>query len=72
MKALIYDTNHNLTSYNPELEELPEDATVASKLWVTWGCLQVQCLFQYRKRDVEYKTNKSHICFLEVTVTIIC
>lgn len=31
MKALKYDTNHNLTFYNPELEELPEDATMASQ-----------------------------------------
>lgn len=31
MKALKYDTNHNLMFSNPELEELPEDATVASQ-----------------------------------------
>lgn len=39
MKALKYDTNHNLTSYNPELEELPEDSTVASQIVGDMGVL---------------------------------
>lgn len=30
MKALKYDTNHNLTSNSPELEELSEYSTVVS------------------------------------------
>lgn len=32
MKALRYDTKHNLKSHSPESEELPEDATVASQI----------------------------------------